>query len=154
MSRTVAHKPDELDAKILELLQRDARTSSREIAKRLRVATGTVSARINRLTEEGIIRGYTAILDGTKLGYEFTVITLIQVEGGHLVEVERELAKVEGVGSVYDITGEFDAAIIARFKDRAFLDAFIKSISATRYVRRTVTSVVLNVVKEELRIKA
>jgi DNA-binding Lrp family transcriptional regulator len=54
---------------------------------------------------------------------------------------------------VYDITGEFDVAVAARFKTREKLNKFIKSILTIQHVKRTVTNVVLNVVKEDLRVK-
>jgi DNA-binding Lrp family transcriptional regulator len=144
---------DDVDVKIINLLQKDCRISYREIARKLSIATGTAKNRIERLEREGVIKGYYACINSNKVGMEFAVITFIQVEGGHLVDVEKEVAKVKNVCSVYDITGEFDAAVIAKFKNRESLDSFIKSISAIPYVRRTVTSVVLNIVKEDPRIE-
>jgi DNA-binding Lrp family transcriptional regulator len=69
------------------------------------------------------------------------------------LDVEKEIAKISNVVSVYDITGDFDIAVVARFKDRAELNSFIKSLLGMAYVKRTVTNVVLNVVKEDFRIK-
>jgi len=60
---------------------------------------------------------------------------------------------MSNVISVYDITGDFDIAVVARFKDRFGLNAFIKNLLTMPYVKRTVTNVVLNVVKEDFRIK-
>jgi Lrp/AsnC family transcriptional regulator for asnA, asnC and gidA len=54
---------------------------------------------------------------------------------------------------VYDVTGEFDATVIAKFKDRNSLNTFIKHIAALPYVKRTITNVSLNTVKEDFRIK-
>jgi DNA-binding Lrp family transcriptional regulator len=144
---------DELDREILKKLQEDARKSYRELAEELKVATGTIYNRIKRLTDAGVIKGYTVIVDPAKVGLDLTAIVLIQVDGEHLVEVEKEIAKAENVCSVYDITGEFDAAIIARFENTASLNSFIKSILAMPHIKRTVTSVVLNVVEEDLRVK-
>ena len=68
-------------------------------------------------------------------------------------EAEQELAKHQNVIQVYDITGDYDIAIIARFKDRKALDTFIKSVLNKSYIKRTVTNIALNVVKEDLRVK-
>ncbi len=144
---------DDLDLQILRCLQRDARRSFREIAKELEVAAGTVQARIRRMQEAGIIKGYTVLVDPAKLGYSLTALTLIQADGRYLVEVEREIAKYKNVCCVYDITGEFDIAVVARFRDRDSMNKFIKSILAHPHVKRTVTNVVLNVVEEDLRVK-
>lgn len=145
---------DGLDFKILTSLSEDARKSSREIAEEIGVSTGTVYNRIKRMTDRGVIKGYIPLLDHMKIGYVFTVLILIQVEGGHLVEVEEHLAETKEVMAVYDITGEFDVAIIAKFKNQSSLNTFIKTILRTPHIKRTVTSMVLNVVKEDPRIKA
>lgn len=144
---------DELDFQILRTLEEDARKSCREIAEKLRVATGTVYNRIKKLTDEGVIKGYIPVIDPVKIGYELTALILIQVEGRYLIDVENEVAKFDEVYYVYDITGEFDVAIAARFKTREKLNKFIKSILTIQHVKRTVTNIVLNVVKEDLRVK-
>ena len=84
------------------------------------------------------------------MGYGLTALILVQVEGGHLANVESEIAKATNAIAVYDITGDYDAAIIAKFKERTDLSAFIKSLMATPNVKRTVTNVVLDIVKEDL----
>jgi len=134
------------------LLQKDSRLSFNRIAKELGISVGTAYNRIRGLEEKGVLRGYTAIIDPVKVGYQLTAIILIQAEGKHLMEVESEIARMGNVISVYDITGEFDVAVIARFKDRFDLNKFIKALLKMPYVKRTVTNVVLNVVKEDFRV--
>ena len=143
---------DEIDIKIIGLLQKDSRLSFNRIAKELGISVGTAYNRIRGLEEKGVLRGYTAIIDPVKVGYQLTAIILIQAEGKHLMEVESEIARMGNVISVYDITGEFDVAVIARFKDRFDLNKFIKALLKMPYVKRTVTNVVLNVVKEDFRV--
>jgi Lrp/AsnC family transcriptional regulator for asnA, asnC and gidA len=105
------------------------------------------------LEKEGILKGYTVILDLTKLDYGYTAIMLIQAEGEHLTDVENEIAKAANVVAVYDITGDYDAAVIAKFKDRSSLNAFIKDLITIPHIKRTVTNVALNVIKEDLGVK-
>ena len=143
---------DEIDIKIISLLQKDSRLSFNRIAKELGISVGTAYNRIRGLEEKGVLRGYTAIVDPVKVGYQLTAIILIQAEGKHLLEVESEIARMGNVISVYDITGEFDVAVIARFKDRFDMNKFIKALLKMPYVKRTVTNVVLNVVKEDFRV--
>ena len=143
---------DDTDFQILRMLQEDARTSYRKIAETLGVAVGTAYNRIKRMEDEGILRAYTVVVDPTKLGYGLTAVILIQAEGQHLVEVEKEAAQLDDVICVYDITGDFDIAVVARFRDRFTLNNFIKSMLKSPYVKRTVTNVVLNVVKEDFRV--
>ena len=85
---------NEIDIKILKALLEDARFSSRQIAKNVGVSVGTVLSRIKKMEDEGIIKGYSVILDHEKLGYELTVVTEITVAKGKLVETENEVAKI------------------------------------------------------------
>jgi DNA-binding Lrp family transcriptional regulator len=143
---------NETDKKILKNLLDDARFSSRQIAKNVGVSVGTVLSRIKRMEENGLIKGYSAILDHEKLGYELTVVTEITVSKGRLVEMENEIAKMPGVCGVYDVTGLTDAVIIAKFKSREDLGKFTKNLLALPYVERTNTHVVLAAVKENFRL--
>ena len=142
---------DEIDFKILRLLQEDSRLSFNKVASKLGISAGTAYNRIKRLEEKGILKDYTILVDPVKLGYSMNALVLIQAEGAHLVDVEEEIAKMPSVISVYDITGDFDIAVIVRFKDRAGLNAFVKKLLSMPYVKRTVTNVVLNIVKEDFR---
>jgi DNA-binding Lrp family transcriptional regulator len=144
---------DELDVKILAVLGDDARMSYREVAEQLGVASGTVYNRVNKMVANGVIKGYIPLVDHGKLGYSLMALILVQVEGKRLVEVESELASSKDVLAVYDITGEFDVAVIARFKTQKSMNDFIKKTLKIPAITRTVTNVVLNVVKEDPRIR-
>ncbi len=144
---------DELDIKIMRLLGEDARKSYREIAEQLQVAPGTIYSRTKRLMDEDIIKAYVPVIDPSKVGFDVYALILIQVEGKFLREFEEELAKNDEVYFVYDITGEFDVAVGARFRNRNGLDQFLKSVLKIPYVKRTVTNVVLNVVKEDFSVR-
>jgi DNA-binding Lrp family transcriptional regulator len=143
---------DETDVKILKALTLDARLSSRQIAKQCEISIGTALSRIKKLEKEGVIKGYSALLDHEKLGYELTVITEITVSKGRLLEMENEIARLPNVCCVYDVTGLTDALIIAKFKNREELSKFTKRLLALPYVERTNTHVVLTTVKEDFRL--
>lgn len=143
---------NEIDLKILKSLLEDARFSSRQVAKNVGVSVGTVLSRIKKMEEEGLIKGYSVILDHEKLGYELTVVTEITVAKGRLVETENEISKIPNVCSVYDVTGLTDAVIIAKFKTREDLGSFTKRLLNLPYVERTNTHVVLTTVKENFRL--
>lgn len=147
-----ATRIDQTDVKILKTLLSDARLSNRQIAKKVGVSTATVISKIRRMEQEGIIKGYTAILDQERLGYELTVITEITVSKGKLLEIEREIAKMPNVCAVYDVTGLTDAMVIAKFKNRKELSDFTKGLLSMPFVERTNTHVVLTTVKEDYRI--
>ena len=143
---------DETDVKVLKVLTEDARLSSRQIAKQSKISIGTVLSRIRRMEEEGIIKGYTVLLDQEKLGYELTVVTEITVSKGRLLEMENEIARIPNVCCVYALTGVSVAAIIAKFKNREELSKFTKRLLSLPFVERTNTHVVLTTIKEDFRI--
>jgi DNA-binding Lrp family transcriptional regulator len=143
---------DETDVKILEILMLDARLSSRQIAKRCGVSIGTVLSRIKKLEKEGIITGYSSMLDHEKLGYELTVVSEVTVSKGRLLEMENEIARLPNVCCVYDVTGLIDALVVAKFKNREELGNFTKRLLALPFVERTNTHVVLTTIKEDFRL--
>ena len=139
---------DAVDSQIIRALEEDSRVSLRKLAHKLALTPNILHNRINSLEKESIIKGYVPIVDATKMGYAVTAIIMIQVEGGHMLEVENEIAKESNVLSVYDITGEFDAVVFAKFRDNASLNGFLKKLLSERFIKRTTTLVALNAVKE------
>jgi len=143
---------DQLDLKILRNLLADGRISFRELAWNLGVSTTTVAARVSRLQAAKVIGGYSTVVDFQKLGYELTVVTEIHVSKGKLLEMEQEIAKVPGVVAVYDVTGEIDAIVISKCRDREELSRFTKGLLSMHFVERTNSHVVLTTVKEDFRL--
>lgn len=146
-------KIDELDIKIIKELTKDARQSYRDIAGKLDVAEGTVYNRVGKLKADGIIKGFIADVDYGKIGYDLVALIGLTVEGGKLPQIEKKLAEEPNVTAVYDVTGEYDALMVAKFKDRQGLNGLVKRVLAMSEVKRTYTMVVLNVVKETHKIE-
>jgi len=145
---------DDLDLRILRLLNADARKSFREIAKAVDASLSTVSNRVRKLEEEGIITGYAPIVNEGRLGYDVLAVVGVKIHKGKLLDVQRRIAKDDRVTHVYDVTGEWDSIVVVRLKNTRELDAFIKRLGSMEYVENTYTQVVLNVVKEERRVLA
>lgn len=143
---------DKIDEKILINLLVDARSSARQLALKLGMSTVTVLSRIKKLEKQKIIKGYTALLDHERLGYNLTAIIEIIAKKDKIIEVENELSILENVCGVYDVTGSTDTLLIAKFKGREDLSKFIKNLSAMPNVENTITHVVLNTVKEDFRL--
>jgi Lrp/AsnC family transcriptional regulator for asnA, asnC and gidA len=144
---------DNVDLKILNVLQEECRLSYNKIAAKAKISVGTAYNRVKNLEAKGLIRSCMVLLEPLRLGYSLTAVVFVQAERGQFAAVEKEIAKTDGVVAVYDVTGEFDATVIAKFKDRNSLNTFIKHIAALPYVKRTITNVSLNTVKEDFRIK-
>lgn len=143
---------DEIDEKILKNLLVDARLSARQLALKLGMSTVTVLSRMRKLEKQKIIRGYTTLLDHEKLGYDLTAIIEIIAKKDKIIQVEEKLSEMENVCAVYDVTGNTDTLVIAKFKGREELSKFVKNLSTIPYVENTITHVVLNTVKEDFRI--
>jgi len=141
-------KIDDLDLRIIRSLREDARQSFRDLAEKLGVAEGTIYNRVNKLKEEDILKRFLVDIDYSKLGYDLAAVIGIISKGGHLSELEKDLAKEKSITAVYDVTGEYDAVVIAKFKDRSELNSLVKRMNSMEYIERTYTMVVLNVVKE------
>ena len=142
---------DEIDRKILAELLLNSNRSNRELARAIGVSAATVINHIQRLESAGVITDYTVMLDFERLGYELTVIMTVTVSRGKLLETQREIAKLPYVCAVYDVTGQIDSVVIAKFKNRRELSEFPKDLLSMEYVERTNTHVVLNTVKEDFR---
>ncbi|MFA6065315.1 MAG: Lrp/AsnC family transcriptional regulator [archaeon] len=140
---------DDINQKILNALLENSRLSYRQIAKNTGISAATVMNRIKSLEEEGVIKGYSTLIDYDKLGFEFNVIIEVRVSHGNLAEVEKKLSADYNVVAVYDATGDFDVTLIGRFKNRKQLDAYVKKIQTFPNIERTSTRLILKTIKEE-----
>lgn len=143
---------DKNDERILKNLLVDARLSARQLGLKLGMSTVTILSRIKKLEKEKIIKGYTALIDHEKLGYTLTAIIEIIAKKDKIIDIEKELSKFENVCGVYDITGNTDTLVIAKFKSRNELSEFVKGIATIQNIENTITHVVLNTAKEDFRL--
>ncbi len=143
---------DELDQKIVRELNRNARQSFREIAKAVGTSVTAVIHRIKKFEEAEVIKGYIPIVDPEYFGIKLIAIIALRISQGKLLETQKKIAEDRRVMAVYDVTGEWDSLVVAYFKDRQDLNDFIKALLSKKNVDRSVTHIVLNVVKEERRI--
>ena len=136
------------EREIANALVENARLSSRQLAKKTGISPSTAIKKMREMEKSGLIKGYAAVLDYFKAGYDFQAIIDVKVSKGKLFEVERRIARQHNVQSVYDVTGNFDVVVIAKFRSRSNLDKFLKEIQSFDFVERTETKIVLNILKE------
>jgi len=141
---------DETDKKILEIINEDARTPYRQISRDLDISVGTVHNRVDKMIKTGAIKKFAPIMDHRKLGYDLTTIIGVRVKGGKFQNWESKTSFHKNVLGIYDVTGEYDAFLIAKFRDTNELDKFIKELLREPDVERTYTQTVLNIVKEDM----
>jgi len=138
---------DELDRRIIELMCRSSQGSYRQIAKQLGVHPTTLIQRVKALESKGIINGYRANIDYMRLGYEFMGIVQIYVEG-NILGVQEAVRELDQVVSVFDVTGDCDSIAWVACRDRDEFSHVVKTILSIDGVKKTNTSVVLNMVKD------
>jgi DNA-binding Lrp family transcriptional regulator len=134
---------DDLDRRLIALLQADARRSAADLARALGVARTTVLARLSRLERDGAIAGYTVRLgaDAAPAGVEaFVGIT---VEPKQARGATQRLATVPELRLLCSVSGEFDYIALLRADSPARLDALLDEIGGFAGVLKTTTSVVL-----------
>ncbi len=145
-------KIEELDRKILKVLNRDARMSFRLIAKELRISPTTLYNKVKKLEKSGVLKGYIPLIDKESLGYDLMAIISLRVRQEKDIEVQKAIAKFPQVGAVYEVTGDWDLILVGYFKGRDDLTNFLKKELPLSNIERAMTHIVLNVVKEEKRI--
>jgi DNA-binding Lrp family transcriptional regulator len=140
---------DKTDAQILDLLRKDCRLSNRKIARTLHMSATLAASRIKNLEDKGIIRGYTAVLDSMKLGYDITAVIMVRSNGVYVEDLSSFLARVDNIIALYGVTGDFDVIAIAKLKDRVSLNLLINDLLVNPHVKRTVTNIAFNMIKED-----
>lgn len=143
---------DQLDSQILDILKEDSRLSLREISLKLGKSPGTIITRVENLQSQGILKRFAIIIDPAKLGYSLTAVILVQTSG-RTDSIKNTLCRIPNIISIYQITGDFDVVLIAKFKGNEEIALFIKQLSNISGVRRVVTDVVLDIIKEEITAK-
>ena len=143
---------DELERKIVRSMNQNARKSFREIAKDVGTSATAVINKVRRLEDSGVIKGYIPVISAEHFGLDLMALIALRITKGKLLETQQKISEDRRVAAVYDITGEWDSMIIGTFRGRDDLNNFIKGVLSLPFVDRTVTHIVLNVVKEEKRV--
>ncbi len=138
---------DELDRRIIELLSRSSEGSYRQIAKELGVHPTTLIQRVRNLQAKGVLNGSRAKIDYMRLGFEYMGIVQIYMEG-NILNAQEGIRNLSQVVAVFDVTGDCDCIAWIACKDRDEFSNVVKTILAMDGVKKTNTSVVLNMVKD------
>src|SRR4051812_7943647 len=145
---------DEMDRRILSLLQQDARLPNAEIARRVGMAPSATLERLRKLEERGVILGYEVRLDAKKLGLGITAFIFVRTadKKGETDSGDR-LRKHPNVLEAHHIAGEDCYLVKVRAADTDDLGRLLQNeISAMPGVSSTRTTIVLGTVKESTRI--
>jgi len=154
MAREGTRGLDEIDRRLLAMLQRDCRVPLQEVAEILGVPKSTVHYRIRKLEQDGIVEGYHAKVNATRLGYDYLAVVLVRARYGpkYHEKVGRRLAKVPGVSAVYYVLGDIDFIVLIRARDRDDYMQKLSQLSSMTDIERTSTQIVAKVMKEDPRV--
>ena len=143
------YRLDNVDRKILALLQEDARRSFKDMASRVGVSEATVFVRVKKLVKNGVVRAFRADLDPKAVGKATIALVLLKADPSLYNEALQELAEIEDVYEIYDVTGPYYAILKIRTGSPEELASVIDRIGAVKGVLSTETAMVLRTVKEE-----
>jgi Lrp/AsnC family leucine-responsive transcriptional regulator len=148
------YSPDDIDLKLLEILQKNGRIKRNELADRVNLSVPSVSERLKRLEEVGIIKGYSAILDAKKLGKDITAFVLVSIDSSkyYPLFIERAM-EVDEILECHSITGEGSHLLKVRTENTTTLEKLLSRIQSWPGVIGTKTSIVLSTIKETTYIK-
>lgn len=119
---------DDIDIKLLRLLQEDAHLTTKQLAEKVNLSTTPVFERVKRLENEGFVKKYVAVLDAGKLNRGFMVFCSVKLKqmnrsvAQDFVTVIRDIPQVT---ECYNISGEFDYLLKINAPDMAYYNDFI-----------------------------
>jgi Lrp/AsnC family transcriptional regulator, regulator for asnA, asnC and gidA len=136
---------DQIDEKLLTMLREDSRRPFVEIAKEVNLSEAAIRRRVSILVKSGTISKFTI---ETNFGPQANAISLLSVNPSFPTsEISNRLKKTKGVQSIYEITGEYDIAVIVGGANIAEINGTIDEIRKLTGIDDTNTVVVLKVVR-------
>ena len=138
---------DKIDSIILEMLKKDARTSFREIARKLRVSPDTISKRFERLKKEGVIVDSTVVMNPIKIGYSFIAKFGVDVKPAYSSQVLDKIIQIPSVIVASKLVGKYDLVAIGVLKNFQHLCKLQDNILEMPYVKTVEVSMWIKTMK-------
>jgi Lrp/AsnC family transcriptional regulator, leucine-responsive regulatory protein len=141
---------DELDHRIVDLLQRDGRATQLELSRSVGLSQPAVAERIRKLEERGVITGYTARVDASKLGKDITAFIGVSIEHPKYFEgFTKKVLSLPDVLEAHRVAGQDSYLLKVRTDNTRTLDTLlVGTLRTIPGVTRTDTTIVLSSVKE------
>ncbi|RKT16709.1 DNA-binding Lrp family transcriptional regulator [Streptomyces sp. 1114.5] len=121
MSAEQMSRLDRVDRAILRLLQQDGRASIRSVAERVHVSRANAYARISRMVEDGVIRGFTARVDHERAGQAASAYITLKIVQNSWRTVREQLLELPGVAHIALVGGDFDVLLLVHTADNRTL---------------------------------
>ena len=136
---------DETDRTIVALLRQDARRSYQDIGRHVHLSAPAVKRRVDRLEQDGVILGYTAIVNPPVFGWHAEAFVDLYCDGKMPAEaIKRSVVDEPRVVAAHTVAGEASALLHVMAQDTKDLEQVLERIRSTEGVTRTVTEVVLS----------
>jgi len=141
---------DSIDAKILEVLQENARVSISVLSKRINLSLSAVSERLKKLESSGVIDRYTTVLDPKMMNKTLEALMMVSVDGsGDMKDLLKLVNNSDEILECYFIAGACDYILKIATENTDTLAALVVKVKAIKGVKNTETNVVLNRIKQE-----
>lgn len=148
------HQLDDIDIMLIDILQKNGRTRRNDLAQAVDLSIPSVSERLKKLEENGIITGYTAFVDPKKVGKDITAFINVTVDSSKHYNSFIDHAKAtDEVLEIHSVTGSGTHLIKIRTENTSTLEKLLSKIQAWSGVVNTTTSIVLSTMKETNKIK-
>ncbi len=145
---------DDIDVKILDILQREGRTRRNDLAAAVGLSLPAVSERLRKLEESGIITGYQALVDHKKLGKDITAFVFVTIDSSrHFAAFLDHVAAIDDILECHAVTGEASHLLKVRTSNTSSLEKLLARIQSWTGVQGTHTDLVLSSSKETRRIR-
>jgi DNA-binding Lrp family transcriptional regulator len=145
--RTQHIKPlDAVDREIVALLQADAKRTLADLGARVSLSVAAVKRRVDRLERDGVIRGYTAIVDPARLGRIDVLVEVHTADRTSPRDVRKSLEQLDEIVTAFTVSGEPDALVRLQVDDIPHLEAAIERMRRDRNIVRTRTMIVLSTI--------
>jgi len=145
---------DTIDIKILETLQENARTKRNALAEEVGLSLPSLSDRLKKLEDNGIIEGYFTKVNRKVFGYDLMAFILVVMDSSKNYEkLSEKVLKTPEILECHSILGEGSHILKALVKDTEALEKLLSQIQSWPGVTRTITSFVLSTIKETTTIK-
>jgi len=131
---------DNLDRKIIDILKDDSRRPFVDIADQLGVSEGTVRSRVHRMTDEGIIRGFTIKTSSKNVKALVDIRMDVNTEGE---DIASQLSNIPGVTEVYEVTGDQDMVVVVDVDSSQKLNEIVDKIRRFKSILSTRTRLIL-----------
>ena len=151
---------DEIDQKILDLLQKDARLSNADIGKEVGLNASSVFERVKKLERKGIITGYVATVDAEKIGKPMLAFMRINVDTDTMknfdtakIDIEQAVIQDRDILECHHVAGEDCYILKLRANGPKELEQIISRVRSIIHGARSVTSIVLSTYKESSKVE-